>query len=331
MAKSWCESHEATVALQAGVLQMGDVALQRAIPMDVLLNKTKLFATDLQNPSTLLSAKQLAQLFRNASFLLSRPDLPLVIGQQLLPISLQHFGLGVMHAANVAQALDYLLKAQSLWSPLLHVTALKHEGHLSLYWSDAGAHLDPEEFTLAVLMEMEALRSILFWLGADLHASEWTFELKRLSTNILSECQSRWAASPVKTDCERFVLTLPKTLLHEPLKQASSSLFHVSEQQVAQLPLSFLGFIQQRLLQEIREMPSLETLAEEMAISPATLKRKLKAHGTSYQKQMDQARSLMSYHYSHKLGYSTERVAESLNFYDTSNFRRAMKRWILAS
>lgn len=331
MVKRWYEQQDAIVPWQAGALQLLDLATQQACPMDVLLRKTKLFAEDLNGPAAPLQPWQLAQMYHNASVLLTRPDLPLVLGQQLLPSGLQQHGIGLVYAPTVVQALDYLLASQSLWAPLLHLQAYQSGQYWHLYMCDSGCALSSTDFAIAAVAVMEALRAVLLWLGPQLDDGAWQFELPGLPANMVAECQSRWARSQVLNDQPRWSFSVPKAMLAQPLPQASISLFQFSQQQVASLPLSLLGFTQQRLQSDMKRLPALEALADEMGISPATLKRKLKAHGTSYQKQVDQARCLVSDHYSHKLGYSTEQVAEHLNFYDSSNLRRAMKRWILAS
>ncbi|SBS29059.1 hypothetical protein MAQ5080_01276 [Marinomonas aquimarina] len=191
MAKGWCEQQDVTVPLQAGALQLADLAVQQACPMDVLLRKTKLFSEDLYCPTTQLAPWQLAQLYRNASLFISRPDLPLLLGQQLLPSSLQQHGIGLVYAPTVEQALNYLLASQSLWSPLLHLQALSSGHHWHLYCFDSGSALAPMEFNLAAIGVLEALRSVLLWLDPSLGDSLWQFEVPALPESMLAECQSR--------------------------------------------------------------------------------------------------------------------------------------------
>ena len=53
---------------------------------------------------------------------------------------------------------------------------------------------------------------------------------------------------------------------------------------------SLLDCLQRWLLRHVREAPSLERAAAAFAMSPATFKRKLSKHATSYQQQHDQVR-----------------------------------------
>ncbi|WP_462152983.1 helix-turn-helix transcriptional regulator [Pseudoalteromonas xiamenensis] len=71
---------------------------------------------------------------------------------------------------------------------------------------------------------------------------------------------------------------------------------------------------------------SLEDLAQILAISQATLKRKLKQHNTSLVEIKDRILRQQAI-VRLELGQNTERVANALEFSDLSNFRRAFKRW----
>ena len=72
---------------------------------------------------------------------------------------------------------------------------------------------------------------------------------------------------------------------------------------------------------------TLEQLATKLAMSSATLKRKLAAHGTSYQQLRDLHRQQVAVFQLTEQGKCNEEVARSLHFSDITNFRRAVKRW----
>ena len=77
----------------------------------------------------------------------------------------------------------------------------------------------------------------------------------------------------------------------------------------------------------MREAPSLERAAAAFAMSPATFKRKLSKHATSYQQQHDQVRLQVALYLYQVKGYSNDQVASHLHFHDATNFRRSFKRW----
>ena len=74
-------------------------------------------------------------------------------------------------------------------------------------------------------------------------------------------------------------------------------------------------------------IPSLKEIASIFCMSPATFKRRLKEHGTSYQmlkdaQRYESAKSLIS-----NKSLSLERIAEQLGFSDASNFSKSFKNW----
>ena len=90
---------------------------------------------------------------------------------------------------------------------------------------------------------------------------------------------------------------------------------------------SFLAVLYQYLMQNIQHNIQLEHTAEYFAMSPATLKRKLKKHRTHFQAQVDQCRLHTAIKLYRIYGYKTEQVSEYLQINDANNFRRAFKRW----
>nr|WP_239032138.1 AraC family transcriptional regulator [Pseudoalteromonas sp. MMG022] len=64
-----------------------------------------------------------------------------------------------------------------------------------------------------------------------------------------------------------------------------------------------------------------------MGYSCATFKRKLKQHQTSFKELKDELQKQQSLFNITERGYSNEQAAAALSFNDTTNFRRAFKRW----
>ncbi|MFN5047712.1 helix-turn-helix transcriptional regulator, partial [Roseateles sp.] len=88
-----------------------------------------------------------------------------------------------------------------------------------------------------------------------------------------------------------------------------------------------IAALHDRLLPALDSPPSLEQLAAELGMSPATLKRRLALHGTHYQAELDQLRALMALYLLQLRGQPNEAVAQALGFFDGANFRRFFKRW----
>ncbi|MBC7993255.1 MAG: helix-turn-helix transcriptional regulator, partial [Rhizobacter sp.] len=90
---------------------------------------------------------------------------------------------------------------------------------------------------------------------------------------------------------------------------------------------SLLGALYRYLLEHVRLAPGLEQTAQHFGISPATLKRRLLAHGTHFQAELDQVRTHVALQLYQCRGFDNEQVARYLGFNDAANFRRSFKRW----
>lgn len=90
-----------------------------------------------------------------------------------------------------------------------------------------------------------------------------------------------------------------------------------------------------RCVDEVRErisarpglIPNLEQVADELAVSPRTLRRRLAAEGTNFQKLLDQVRLDMAREYLAISTLTVGTIAELLGFSHQANFGHAFKRW----
>jgi len=86
--------------------------------------------------------------------------------------------------------------------------------------------------------------------------------------------------------------------------------------------------IRRRLRQELpRELPELDAVAREFHTAPATLRRRLKAEGQSYQSIKDDLRRDLAITYLSSTRKSVREIAQALGFLEPSAFHRAFKRW----
>ncbi len=85
--------------------------------------------------------------------------------------------------------------------------------------------------------------------------------------------------------------------------------------------------VRARLLRFAGDYPTLDMLAAELACSPRTLMRRLKAEGSCYQDLLDEVRYERARWYLQHTRASMETIAEHLGLQDTSNFSRSFRRW----
>ncbi|MFT5790581.1 MAG: AraC-like DNA-binding protein [Shewanella sp.] len=76
------------------------------------------------------------------------------------------------------------------------------------------------------------------------------------------------------------------------------------------------------------ELPSMESMALAQKISTRTLRRRLSAAGTNYQKLIDQVRCQMAINLILSSEHSIEAISDLMGFGDVSHFRQSFKHWI---
>jgi AraC-like DNA-binding protein len=81
------------------------------------------------------------------------------------------------------------------------------------------------------------------------------------------------------------------------------------------------------LLQPAAEPPTLDGLARQFALSPATLRRRLDDEGAGWQALKDEVRRDLAIHRLADPRLSIEQVAVQLGFNDASSFHRAFRKW----
>ncbi|WP_284417511.1 MULTISPECIES: AraC family transcriptional regulator [unclassified Bradyrhizobium] len=85
--------------------------------------------------------------------------------------------------------------------------------------------------------------------------------------------------------------------------------------------------IRRRLIERTGRYPNIEVIAEELAIHPRALRRRLEAEGTSYRDILADVRRRLAIEYLRKTDMTNEEIASRLGYSDAANFRHAFLRW----
>ncbi len=75
------------------------------------------------------------------------------------------------------------------------------------------------------------------------------------------------------------------------------------------------------------QFPEFESVAESFHMTTATLRRRLRAEGSSYQQIKDDTRRDTAIYFLSRGTLSMEQVAENVGFSEPTSFFRAFKRW----
>jgi len=86
------------------------------------------------------------------------------------------------------------------------------------------------------------------------------------------------------------------------------------------------GQVRSRLRHQPGELPSMQTVAEELHIDPRTLRRRLVSEGTSFRALLDEVRRRLAIELLEQ-DTPVEQIAKRLGYAETGNFTHAFKRW----
>ncbi len=313
-------NRQPSLLLELGRLRGAEPAL--------LLREAGIPAAGLLDPQRQISPQQYLQLLGQLLRHGKHPELPFLLGQNLLP---GHYGAvshALLQAADAGQALQLLVQYQSLLCPLL--TPHLHLGprQAVLYWTPAYAcgSLLPA----LVEMHLAAVTAMCRWLG-DAHLP-WRYSFNRTRPRHIEQHQVH-LGQQLHFNAPLDALLIERDALAQPWPRGNRTAVEMmlpliaAQEGAAAARRSLLALLYDWLQQAMRTPPTLEAAASQLRVSPATLKRHLAREGTHFQAELDQARAHVSLYLLHERHYSNEAIATHLGYHDANNFRRAFKRW----
>lgn len=326
--RSWLERDTRFIPAHYQPACLIDLARNRGVNAHRLLQGTGLFYDDILTGDKRISPQQFHQLVDNVQQQMQADDTSFLLGHQWLP---GHYGAAshaLRHASNLLEALERLVALQPLLSPLLSLRVVLDERDAWLCWGDSFGAGDNTVFLVEA--SMAAVTGVSQWLSGQ--RLPWAYYLTHPKPRYIEQY---WVhlGDTLRFSCPLNQMRLPREYLLKPWRDASVTAGQVAEREglamLAELPAprSFLDDLHHHLLAHIRQPLRLEAVADDFAMSPATLKRKLQKHGSHFQEQLDRARTCVAMELYLSRGYSTEEVADHLNFNDRANFRRSLRRW----
>lgn len=296
-----------------------------------LLAFTQLSTDEIMQEDTLVNAYQLIQILGNASLLAHDRNLGLRLGKRLTPATHGLMGFVVNNSPNligVLEAFQNFMPTRIIFGRV----SLKQEydfikcelNFLITLPLDVKRLLS--EICMVILYE-----SIEFIIGRKPHEVKILFE----------------HASPTDLDLYHHIFNATinfastQTAMHIPYHicqitnpSADKNIYRLALEQCEKLIKqlksekdSYTNKVQQIVLSNPSKTITEEFIASELFISKRTLARKLKIEGTRYQSIIDDVRSRQAIEYLKEDSLSIAAIASLLNFHDSTNFRRAFKRW----
>ena len=277
-----------------------------------------------------ISPLEYARLIQAVLDLTGNHGLGLEIGKKLTLTAHGHLGYAILCSANLAQAMQLIMRFKAIRSRGMNFVLSSSEDKAIL-----GFH--PEIQIPASLRQVidEALlsscyRSLQFLLNkTDIGAELW-FEHAEPDYFVrfreqLPAVRFGMPATQIRIPHELFTIPLP---MHNPdgLQIAMAQCQREYELYASEDDDSLLK-VRSHLQMTADGYPTPEQLAEQLHMSPRTLRRKLQAHGSNYKKLLEDARRRDAITLIDTHDIEISNVASMLGYNNPANFSRAFKQW----
>lgn len=305
-----------------------ELALSRDVSDYHLLKGTRLQLGDFELAEQRVSPDQYLTLIKNCQRLSNAADMSFLYGQRLFPGFYGAVSQAMQQVTNLRQAIAVLCDFHAILSPLYTPRFYENDDELFLYWVDSTG--SAEQQTFIVESHITAFVSMVAWLSGE--KMPWRYEftydepeyIEQYWVNFGHNIQFNQQMNRVrlaKTYLDKSWPNVSKLGLQGALKESHKQLSEEYSQH------SFLDQLYDYLQSHIDEPLNLDKVSFAFGISPASMKRKLKKHQTSFQQQLDLVRKHTAIYLYEVKQMNSQQIAEYLCFNDMNNFRRAFKRW----
>ena len=305
----------------------------RNLNADELLSRVGLSSSLLTVPQARVSAKHYGALWRNIALALDDE----FFGQDSRRMKSGSFAMlchSVLNCKNLGQALDRSLRFYALILDDISGTVLRDGREATIVLHERVAAARERVFAHELLLML--LYGVSCWLvgrripilrsefsyAEPLHSAEYRLmycaDLAFGRPNTAITFEASYLDLPIvqnERTVKDFLQTAPESIL---LKYKNES--------------SLTAKVRRRLRQFLPgDVPDFEGLAEDLNMTPATMRRRLHEEGTSYQSIKDQLRRDLAISYLSHSSRGVMDIALELGFSERSAFHRAFRKWTGAS
>jgi AraC-like DNA-binding protein len=305
----------------------------RDLDADELLANVGLSSSLLQVPQARVSAKHYGALWRAIAAALDDE----FFGQDSRRMKVGSFAMlchSVLSCKTLAQALDRSLRFYALILDDISGSAERDAREARIVLHDHASDAPPRIFAHELLLML--LYGVSCWLvGRRIPILRTEFNYAEPAHS--AEYRLMYCAD-LRFDRPRTVLAFDAGYLDLPVVQNERS----AKEFLRSAPESILlkykngSSLTARVRRRLRQflpgtVPDFEKLAQEMSMTPATMRRRLHEEGESYQSIKDQLRRDLAISYLSHSSRSVMDIALELGFSERSAFHRAFRKWTGAS
>jgi AraC-like DNA-binding protein len=257
------------------------------------------------------------------------PDLGLAVGRRQNFASAGLLSAGLLASQTQLDALRLGVKYHRLTGSMLDLHLVEtEEGAMAL----TGSSRDPKSMIFRFLIQelftnVTQISRFLFRHGNPLERVEFTFKTKNPAIfRAAFNCPTQFGASENRLIFSRQALHVAlETADAFALKTVEQALNGLMEQERRQQTL--VTHIESILLTELAETPAISEIADRLAMSERSLRRKLGDAGTSYRDVLSRVRQTRAMELIRETDLPLSVIAQALGFDDTRSLRRNVKLW----
>jgi len=303
------------------------------IPPSQWLLGTGLNSLDLDNGVDKFTLDTRNIIYRNIFRLSKRGDISIQLGLCLNISRWGVFGLPMMCASSLREALLTAKKNLSIVDPYFKLEGEIIDNSLNMRFINQSKFSFPatEELTHEFVFSALA-RQISDILGEPFKFNKLQLPYDRPKYH---RAYNKFIAHEVEFNSLTCGAWLPKKLLDGRLifsnKVAYQQAIEICNKEVTRLENQRKGSIHLIVKHELDSdpysFPKLDALADQLSLSPRTLRRRLKDAGTSYREIIQNHQQNIALRELAEKKCSITKIAEHCGFTDTTGFREAFKRW----
>lgn len=313
------------LGLRALMAELAD----QGVSADQALRGTGIDPCQMDDPALLISPNQKIAIFGNAGRLAKRPDLGLRAGARQRLSDFGVFGYALASSATFGDALALGMKHLRLAGPVLEKRFCL-VGDTALFEGRDVLALGP---VLPLATE--------FWFSSILKLITCVIETSFPSRRLLlpyprpahAAAYERMFGCPAQFDAGVVQWQFDAAVLQAPCPEANpitaGLCTQFCERILDSLPheSALARSVRNACLGSRGKFPSAREMAERLGLSVRTLHRRLTEEGQHYQGIVDEVRSALAIEFLRNTTLSVEEIACRVGFTESSNFRKAFRRW----
>lgn len=325
------QRHEQVLDAQQLLVSLIDLAKQRGAHPDKLLKGTKIFDDNLSKDTLRCSANTLLTVIENCSKLVKNNEISFLLGRRYFPSHLGLLGQALMNCRHLADMLRICQCFQLSCFPLMSMQLKHYQGNSYLIFDSAVGQLSNKQQIFICEFLLSAMLGTMKFRCKNI--PELVLHLPFAKVQHIEQYHTQLGMKLLFSQ-KIFMVTIASKQLYIPFDDSSKHLKIMAIQQAKYIyrKQERNSFIQQvnhylRYCLANHQELSQACCALHFGYSSATFKRKLASHKLNYQGVIDNIRSQEAIFQLIVYQNSNEKIAESLDYSDVSNFRKAFKRW----